>query len=231
MATKKLSDEIAPGTTVEIPIADLRTYKRNPRKGNVGAIAASLRAHTQYRPITANIGTHTGRTLEVLKGNHTLMAFRELSTKFPDEGWDKIKVFLVDVDEDQAAKIVLADNQTSAKGGYDNDVLAGLLHDVGDDLTGLGYTAADLDALTQFDTADSGDIPDEAYVEIDGEDEPTESKGRGQAVISYSLVFDTVAQKREWLDFLVWLKGRYPDLSLPARIVAYIESLADESDD
>jgi len=196
----------------------------------VGVIAASLRAHTQYRPITVNIGTHTGRTLEVLKGNHTLKAFRELVKKFPEEGWDQIKAFLVDVDDDQAAKIVLADNQTSAKGSYDNITLGSLLTDIGEDLTGLGYTRQDVDELTNFDT-EGQDIPDEAFDDDDEEDEDEpESAGRGTPVIAYALVFDTLEQKRQWLGFLTWLKETHPDLTLPERLCAYIESLVDDGE-
>jgi ParB-like chromosome segregation protein Spo0J len=113
MATKKLDTAAVAGQTDRVPPSALRMYQRNPRKGNVGVVASSLQAHGQYRPIVANIGTHTGRANEVLAGNHTLKAFRSLAQKHPeDERWSAILVHWVDVDDDQAKRIVLADNKT-----------------------------------------------------------------------------------------------------------------------
>lgn len=39
------------GTITRIPPSELNTYHRNPRRGDVSAIAASLKAHDQYKPI------------------------------------------------------------------------------------------------------------------------------------------------------------------------------------
>ena len=111
--------------TIEVPTADLNTYITNPRIGNTTEIAKSLTISGQYRAIVVNKGTHTGRPMEVLAGNHTLMAARDL-------GWDTITAHIVDVDNDQAARIVLADNRTADLGTYDNDVLASLLDDLPD---------------------------------------------------------------------------------------------------
>ena len=57
-----------------VPIAGLSHYYRNARRGNIKAIAESLRANGQYKPIVVNKGTKTGRPDEVLVGNHTLDA-------------------------------------------------------------------------------------------------------------------------------------------------------------
>lgn len=207
-------------TTTAVAPSVLRLYGRNPRKGNVGAVAASLKAHGQYKPIVANIGTHTGRTNEVLAGNHTLKAFRHLSEKFPDDPrWNSILVHWIDVDNDQAARIVLADNRTAEKGRYDNKVLADLLADVADDLTGLGYTSEDLDALNSV----ADEIVIDPDADLDDDDEAVSM--RGQSVISYIVVFSDEEQKRQWNDFIVWLKRREPDLTMPERLVGYIESV------
>ena len=215
-----MSAPVAETTTAVAPSV-LRLYGRNPRKGNVGAVAASLKAHGQYKPIVANIGTHTGRTNEVLAGNHTLKAFRHLAEKFPDDPrWNSILVHWIDVDNDQAARIVLADNRTAEKGRYDNKVLADLLSDVAGDLTGLGYTAEDLDALNSV----ADEIVIDPDADLDSEDDDAVSM-RGQSVISYGIVFTDEDQKRQWNDFIVWLKRREPDLTMPERLVGYIESV------
>jgi hypothetical protein len=131
-------------------VSELRTYHQNPRQGDVSAIRESLRVNGQYRPIVVNRGTYTGRPSEVLAGNHTLLAAR-------DEGWSEIAACWVDVDDDQAKRIVLADNRTADLGDYDEQALAGLLDGL-PDLEGTGYTDEDLAALLDRDeTAGSGD--------------------------------------------------------------------------
>jgi hypothetical protein len=136
-------------TTTREPVASLRTYHRNPRQGDVSAIRQSLTVNGQYRPLVANRGTHTGREREVLAGNHTLMAAR-------DAGWPEVAVSWVDVDDDQAARIVAADNRTADLGGYDERLLAELLGEL-PDLAGTGYTEDDLDRLVRDLSGDNGE--------------------------------------------------------------------------
>lgn len=89
---------------VTLAVSELVTFERNPRRGDVDAIAESLTKHGQYRPIVVNAGTKTGRKNEVLAGNHTLLAARQL-------GWEAIECALVDYDEKDARSVVLADNR------------------------------------------------------------------------------------------------------------------------
>jgi len=117
----------------------LQTFGGNPRKGSVGPIAKSLQKHGQYRPIVVNRGTLTGRPLEVLAGNHTLLAARSL-------GWLDIDAALVDVDDSTAKSIVAADNRLADLGGYDDAALFELLDSL-NDLSGTGYGISDLEAL------------------------------------------------------------------------------------
>lgn len=135
------------GTTTRVPIAELSTYYRNARRGDIPTIIGSLKAHGQYKPIVVNVGTHTGRENEVLAGNHTLLAFRDLAESEPDGGWDTILVHWVDVDEDRATRIVLVDNRSSELGGVDHKMLFELVDGLGGDLEGTGFTDLDLDAL------------------------------------------------------------------------------------
>ncbi|KAA9133751.1 DNA methyltransferase [Microbacterium caowuchunii] len=122
-----------------LPLDDLTPYYKNPRKGNVDVIADSLRTRGQYKPIVVNAGTFTGRRNEILAGNHTYLAARALS-------WDRIDVVTVDVSEEEAAQIVLADNRIADLGDYDDDLLRDVLGDAGD-LTGTGYTDEDLERM------------------------------------------------------------------------------------
>lgn len=120
-------------------ISDLSTYHKNPRRGDVDAIAESLKARGQYRPIVVNIGTHASHDYEILAGNHTYLAAKKL-------GWKTIQATTVDVDDDQAAQIVLADNRLADLGGYDDETLSALLSDVSS-LDGLGWSQDDVDEL------------------------------------------------------------------------------------
>src|SRR5829696_173677 len=123
-----------PLETVSVPLRDLRPHSHNPRRGGVAAIAESLRRHRQYRPIVVN-----RPRMEVLAGNHTLLAALEL-------GWSALDATFVSVDEEQAKRILLVDNRTSDLAGYDLPALADLLEDL-PDLEGTGYDQAELGAL------------------------------------------------------------------------------------
>lgn len=136
------------GTTSPIDPRELHIFHTNPRKGDVAAIKKSLNRHGQYKPVVANIGTFTGRANEVLAGNHTLMAIRELADDFPEEMlWKAVLVHWVDVDDDTANRIVIADNKIGSLGGMDSDMLTDMLRDFAGDIEGLGFTDADVTAL------------------------------------------------------------------------------------
>lgn len=117
-----------------VPVDSLLPYPGNARQGDIGAIAESLRVNGQYRPIVVNRPTST-----ILVGNHTWAAARAL-------GWDRIAVTFVDVDETEAARIVLVDNRTADLAGYDVETLTEVLRGL-TSLDGTGYTADDLDDL------------------------------------------------------------------------------------
>ena len=155
-------------SVAQVKTSELRTFHMNPRKGDVAAIRESLRVNGQYRPIVVNRGTHTGRKSEVLAGNHTLIAARDLA-------WDRIAVCWVDVDDDQASRIVVADNRTGDLGDYDKRLLVELLGEL-PDLEGTGYDDSTLDELVSALAAD-GDGSGE-----DSADEQPPDKGEAIAL-------------------------------------------------
>lgn len=124
-----------------VKVSALAPYFRNPRVGDVEAIARSLAALGQYRPLVVNRGMLTGRPLEVLAGNHTLAAARQL-------GWDEVAASFVDLDDAGAAQVVVADNRIADLGSYDNRELLGLLGTLAEDeLVITGYATADLESI------------------------------------------------------------------------------------
>lgn len=116
---------------LKVPITGLTPYGSNPRRGNLDTIKESLTHHGQYRPIVVR-----AKTFEVLAGNHTLAAAKEL-------GWTEIAATFVDVSDDAAARIVLVDNRAADLGTYDDDLLSELLAGL-EDLEGTGYVPEDL---------------------------------------------------------------------------------------
>lgn len=139
-AAKKTSLTIA-----EVPVRDLRAYGKNPRLGNVEKIAESLRVNGQYRPIV--VRRETG---EILAGNHTWKAAKSL-------GWETVQATYVDgLDDEAAARIVLADNKTSDLGTYSSELLAELLVSL-DTLDGTGYGSDELEQLVA-EVTDNKDI-------------------------------------------------------------------------
>lgn len=133
-------DGVIPATLTEltVPVESLTLAQPNPREGDVGAIAESLIVHGQFRPLVVNAPTMT-----VLAGNHTLMAARSL-------GWKKVAVTFVDVDDDTAERIMLADNRTNDRAIYDNHTLVDMLTDLAVTPRGLDGTGFDSDALAEL---------------------------------------------------------------------------------
>lgn len=147
------------GAPCRYKLTELNNFHKNARRGDVNAIKASIIANGIYRPII-NKGTYTDRPLEVLAGNHTLQAMRKLAEENPDDkSWQTVDVWQVDVDDDRAIRIVLADNRTADLGDYDNAELQELLNLVDDNLDGTGYDYDDLEDIAErLNPSDDGSI-------------------------------------------------------------------------
>lgn len=126
-------------TVHEIPVGDLALLPGNPRQGDIGAVSESMRVNGVYQPIIVNRGTLTGRPFEVIAGNHRAQAAQQL-------GHDTIPAVILDVDDEAATRIALADNRTSDLATYDTEALAMMLQNL-PDLVGTGYDGDDLDDL------------------------------------------------------------------------------------
>ena len=124
--------------TETIDIDTVHPHPRNVRQGDIGAISQSLQAHGQYRPITYQ--KSTGR---ILAGNHTWKAAKAL-------GWTKIVASAKVCDDDEAIRILIADNRTSDLADYDDAGLAELLKELADTTNGLEGTLFDGDSLDQL---------------------------------------------------------------------------------
>lgn len=117
------------------PIDDLVEHPDNPRRGDEAAIEASMEHHGFYGSVLVQASTR-----RLIAGNHrTRVARRRGETTVP--------ALLLDVDDDQARRILLVDNRTNDTAGYDDAELARLLADLDGDLAGTGFDDDDLTAL------------------------------------------------------------------------------------
>ena len=119
------------------PIDNFIPHPRNVREGDIGAISVSLEAHGQYRPIIVQKSTN-----HIVAGNHTWKAAKSL-------GWTQVAVQILDIDDDKALRILLADNRSTDLASYDEHALAELLSEFGRsfDMSGLLWDQDDLDDL------------------------------------------------------------------------------------
>lgn len=125
-------------TTELAPLDTVRPHPRNPRQGDTGAIHESIEANGFYGAIIAQKSTGF-----ILAGNHRWQAARQA-------GATEIPITWVDVDDDHALRILLADNRTNDLASYDDSALAELLqeiHEAHGNLMGTGYDGDDLDQL------------------------------------------------------------------------------------
>lgn len=118
----------------ELAIESVTFWPGNARMHDDDLIEESLQEHGQYAPILVQESS-----MRVMKGNGTLHAAMALS-------WETVAATVLDVDDEQAAKIVTMDNATSDKARNDPDLLAGLLGGMAN-LRGSGYTPAEVDEL------------------------------------------------------------------------------------
>lgn len=216
--------------TVLVRPRDLNYCHKNPRRGDVDSIAASLKVNGQFSPIIVNVGTHTGRPNEVLAGNHTLMAFRQNAEQNPFDGyWTGIKAHVVDVSEEMAERIILVDNQSFALGeGTDDALVYEILSEIG--TTGTGYEDADLDALESAFGSTQGVSGEEPQTPESDPEPPDLGPAKEPSAIGYTITFDTEDQQDQWFEFVKWLKTRYPDedLTLAERLIAHLNDTESE---
>ena len=144
---------VDPLASLATPVASLALLPGNPRRGDVDAVARSLAAFGQRKPIVAK------RDGTVIAGNHTLQAALQL-------GWSDVAVVFVDDDDDTARAFALADNRTAELGTYDNEALVAMLAECDAELlAATGWSDKDVAELVAATTppviaGDPDEIPD-----------------------------------------------------------------------
>lgn len=173
-----------------VPIDTLTQHPANPRQGDVGAIHESITTNGFYGALI--VQKTTGH---VLAGNHRLQAARHA-------GASEIPILEIDVDDDTATRILLADNRTNDVAAYDDDSLATLLTELLETplaLAGTGYDGDDLDRL----------ISDLEYAENPPDEKTTPADTpNGYQRLTFTLPDDEAETVRQALDHA---RPRHPD--------------------
>jgi hypothetical protein len=141
-----------------VDVARLTPHPDNPRRGDLDAIASSINANGFYGAVVAQRSTGY-----VLAGNHRLAAVVR-------EGGTEIPCFWLTCSDEQARRILSADNRTSDLGTDDTNALAELLTRIAAEsdgsLDGTGYSQEAFDAIVQA----AGDAVLEATTDNASED-------------------------------------------------------------
>jgi hypothetical protein len=121
-----------------VPVETLNLHPENPREGNVGLIVQSIESLGFYGALVCQKSTRY-----ILAGNHRYRsALENEATTLP--------VIWLDISDDAAIRILLADNKTSDEASNNEAALGELLQAIMADtgtLEGTGYSGDDLDQL------------------------------------------------------------------------------------
>ena len=177
------------GATEMVPVTLLQPHPRNPRQGDLGAVMESISANGFYGALIVQKGS-----CYILAGNHRYLGARAL-------GYTELPVIWLDVDDEEALRILLVDNATSDKGTYNTETLAQLLTELQtntiDELAGTGYTGDDLDDLLK------------GLARGATSSEPEPEKPKGEESLAIILLCDNASEQGHLHDKLKSM-GYYP---------------------
>jgi ParB-like nuclease domain len=137
-----------------VPVGDLRPNPRNPNKHSedqINRLMASLRRDGQTRPVLAR------------KANRMLIGGHGVHTSVRRLQWPEIAVLFLDVDQQTADRIMLADDRLAALSELDDRRVADLMKEIGEgDWLATGYSVEEANKLLS-----SSEIADIEVYEIE----------------------------------------------------------------
>ena len=151
---KKSSVNGGPGVIAQeyemVPVDALTPHNRNVNQGDLGAVIESIRANRFYGAVMAQKGTGV-----IIAGKHRWLGAKEC-------GLAAVPTIWADVTDEEAIRLMLADNRICRLGLDDDSALAQLLQEIQAESGTLSGTGYDLDALDEL-LADLGiaNRPDE----------------------------------------------------------------------
>ena len=188
-------------------IERLQPYEKNARvhsKEQVGQIAASIVEFGFLNPIL--VDSNDG----IVAGHGRLSAAKELAL-------DEVPVVVLDhLTESQKKAYILVDNKLAENATWNEallqeEIVSLNLQDF--DISVLGWDEDEIREIMEFD-AD----------ETNNDDDSEGTRGLGEPIVSYNIIFDDEQQQQKWFDFLKDLKELYSDESTIAeKIIQFIE--------
>lgn len=181
-----------------MPIESVESHPRNPRRGNLDVIAASLAEFGQTKGIVVQASTGY-----ICAGNHTRRAALEKL------GWTHIAGGAADFDDERALAYLMADNRSSDLGDYDVGVQVDVLAELAESgrLAATGYTVDELDDLLaqNLRLADAARAEFEQGRSEDGEQPPRPPRQVGDDVREAVFLFsaEQAGQLDRWIGMLM----------------------------
>lgn len=196
---------------VQVAIDDLREHPENPRKGDVPRIVRSITANGYYGVLRVQKSTGF-----VLTGNNTLRALRRIGHS------GKVAVVYLDIDDDEALRVLSDDNGTSDVATYDEERRVALLRklDESDMLTGAvtrDEVHAIFKALAPAEGTSLGKTPN-GYIDGPGDAEVEDGGSAPPRTRIITLVFERKAGDR--------IERRMEKLVREKGVTTYEEALA-----
>lgn len=205
--------EIIPQTfEPECPVDSVTMHPRNPRRGNLDAIGESVTQNKFYGAIVIQASTRY-----ILAGNHRWIVAKNLNAPH-------LPAIVLDVDDETALRIMLADNRTAEMGSFDDEGLASLLTDLQGDngtLRGTGYDGLQFEGIVIEAAANE-------YRTQLSENGGQLGELSANRIPAYSLVFASEEQQQHFHAFMRKLKERYPEpeLTSAGRLMCFIAEQA-----
>jgi hypothetical protein len=153
----KSSESSAPKTAaVFVDVKALTPWAKNPRKNDpaVKAVADSIKRFGFGAPLLARQANG-----EIIAGHTRLKAAIKL-------GLTEVPVRYLDLDESEAHALALADNKVGELAEWDDAVLTEVIKsmaDAGENLEGLGWSSADVEAIIKSSGTDSPSDGEQQY--------------------------------------------------------------------
>jgi ParB-like chromosome segregation protein Spo0J len=138
---------VIPHEYVMLAVDSIEPHPANPRRGDVARIGESIRVNGFFGALVVQRST-----MRILIGNHRWLAAR-------DAGISSLPALLVDCDDAEASRILVADNKIGDDAYWDEDELIALLRGMtvdGGTLEGTGFS---VDEFANLIGRHSGELP------------------------------------------------------------------------
>jgi ParB-like chromosome segregation protein Spo0J len=160
--------------TKVVPVENVQPHPKNVNHSELGAISESIVKNGFYGSLIVQESTGY-----ILAGTHRWQAVQQAGGK-------EVPVTFVDVSDEEALRIMLADNRTTRLGQDDPEALANLLQEILDgagSLAGTGFTDDDLASI--FEGLDPDEtLPSEPAAGRSGRDQSGELKEQFQVLVT-----------------------------------------------